>query len=113
MEKTLCAVELFFGGGTDFETPYNQAIDILRHQFNANGFVSGDIVMLTDGMCGVSDRWKEWFAEERRRLGFTSYGVLIGGEPWTEPLSELCEGKVCAAKDLVTGGGVRDVFRSI
>ena len=103
----------FSTAALNFETPFNVAIDILRAEFRATGHVSGDIVMLTDGMCGVSDRWKQRFAEERRRLRFTSYGVLVGGERQDEPLSELCEGKVCAVKDLVTGGEVRDVFRGL
>lgn len=67
--------------------------------------VPGDIVMLTDRMCGVSDRWKKWFAEERRLHELRS--------AWTEPLSELCKGKVCAVQDLVTGSDVRNVFRAI
>lgn len=113
-DRIIEAAELFFNGGTDFETPFNVAIEHLQAQHRAKGYVEGDIVMVTDGLCNVSPRWDAWYREEQARLKFATYGVLIGGmHKQAEPLYGLCDGKVCTVQDLVSGGDVRDVFRGV
>lgn len=111
-ERIIEAAELFFNGGTDFETPFNVAIEQLQAEHRAKGMIEGDVIMVTDGECRVSDQWLSWYREEQARLKFASYGVLIGHSHFTT-LGDLTDGKVCTVADLVTGGDVRAVFRGV
>src|SRR5690606_2694629 len=49
--------EHFFAGGTDFESPLGQAAELLEAEFNDAGRARGDIVLITDGYCAVSEAW--------------------------------------------------------
>lgn len=113
IERVLEAAEIFFGGGTDFETPLGQALGLLQDEFRAKGAVDGDIVFCTDGMCGVSPQFMESFKEEQLRLDFAVWGVNIGGSKTDQPLNQICDGRVATIKDLLSGGDVREVFRAI
>lgn len=107
--------ETFFGGGTDFMTPLSQALDKLRDQHERFGGVKGDIVFCTDGICGVSEDWLKEFKAEQERLGFRVWGILLGYSPArdTEPLKTICDGRVFLLSDLLSGDGMRGVFRDV
>lgn len=98
---------------TDFMTPLAKAIDKLDEQFRKNGAVKGDIVFATDGQCGVPQSFLDKLAEEKERMGFRVFGIAIGGEPSSEPLNTICDGRVFKIKDMITGGDIRDIFGSI
>lgn len=109
--------EVFFGGGTDFVTPLSKALSILQAQAKEKGRVEGDIVFVTDGMCGVSPEWLEEFKEEQAKLGFRVWGILIDeystGENVSEPLQSICDGRVFTIADLTSGNEMRDIFRNV
>lgn len=107
--------ETFFNSGTDFVTPLSAALDKLRVEFEEFGAVKGDIVFCTDGICGVPDSWLKEFKEEQARLGFRTWGVLLGYAPHkaTEPLNTICDGRVFTLQDLLGGDGIRDIFRGV
>lgn len=71
-DDVLAAAEHFFGGGTDFETPLNEALRLLT-----NGFESADVVIITDGECGVSDEFAKRFTEEKLKNRLTVTGILL------------------------------------
>ena len=62
----------FFGGGTDFESPLNEALRLLT-----NGFESADVVIITDGECEVSDEFAKRFTEEKLKNRLTVTGIRL------------------------------------
>lgn len=113
LEGVIDYAEFFFGGGTDFMTPLSRALDILKEEHQAKGAVKGDIVFITDGMCGVHDGWLEEFKKEQERLGFKVYGVIIGGHVDSEPLKTICDGRVFTIQNLLRGDDIREIFRNV
>lgn len=113
IERILDAAEIFFRGGTDFMGPINRGVEYLRKEHAERGFVTGDIVMVSDGLAGVTEQWKGWFEEEKDRLKFALWGILIGMPKDTEPIYTLADHKCCDVRDLATGGDVRQLFRGV
>ena len=52
-DRALDVAEYFPGGGTDFETPLDAALETLA----AARYRRGDVVLITDGECRVSPEW--------------------------------------------------------
>lgn len=113
IERILDAAEIHFSGGTDFMTPINRAIEHLHREYAEKAFVTADCVMVTDGICGVTEQWKAWFEEEKQRLKFAFWGILIGMPRDTEPVYTLADHKTCGVRDLVSGEDTRQLFRGI
>ena len=71
-DDVLAAAEHFFGGGTNFETPLNEALKLL-----CDGFESADVVIITDGECEVGDEFAKRFTEEKLKNRLTVTGILL------------------------------------
>lgn len=112
-EDVLDWAEVFFNGGTDFMTPLSKALEILQEEFQEKGAVSGDILFITDGACGVPEEWLQLFKEEQKRIGFRVFGCVIGGSRMSEPLRTICDGRVLTVADLKSGNDMRDIFREL
>lgn len=119
-DKVIDFAEFFFGGGTDFMSPLNHAIEILKRENAEFGALRSDIIFATDGWCGVTDEFKKEWAELRRKLEFKMYGILIDNPEGVhdmqihpEPLKELSENRVATIKSIVTGNDAKDVFRGV
>ncbi len=65
--------EYFPGGGTDFEDPLNKALEYLQE----SRFKRGDVIFVTDGECDVTDEWLKAFLQEKFKLNFQVFSVLI------------------------------------
>jgi len=108
----------FHASGTDFVTPLSAALDVLREQYDRFKAVDGDIVFITDGYAGVSNQWLKEFTDEKQRLGFTVFGILIdvgswsaGGEP-QEPLTSICD-HIYQISDFASSGDIKSMFGQI
>jgi uncharacterized protein with von Willebrand factor type A (vWA) domain len=112
-EAVLDYAETTLNGGTNFETPFGVALDILTDQHNTDGSVNGDIVFLTDGECGMSQDAINSFKSEQIRLGFEVFGVAIQTNPKGEPMNTLCDGKVISLKQLTDVNDMRPLFSEI
>ncbi|TAK07883.1 VWA domain-containing protein, partial [bacterium] len=77
MEKVMDLAEYFPGGGTDFQKPLDAALDCLKK----SRYKKGDIVFITDGECQVTPEWAERFRDEKEKLGFSLYSILIDVGP--------------------------------
>lgn len=77
LEQVFALAEYFPGGGTDFQKPLDAARACLR----ADRRRRGDIVFITDGECHVTPEWLRGFQEEKTRLGFGVFSVLIDVGP--------------------------------
>lgn len=78
LQIALAFCEEFFNGGTDFQTPLDVAMDILEAEFNDAGKAKGDLVLITDGECGVTPDWMTAYKERKERLDFRTYGISVG-----------------------------------
>lgn len=89
MEDKLRAAETFLGGGTDFQTPMDQALLLME----MGGFENADIVFITDGECELPDAYVEQLRTEQAARRFTVTGVLLDkGEPGMEfSLTPFCQ----------------------
>ena len=83
------AAEVFLSGGTDFVTPMEEAIRLMRE----DDFDTADIVFLTDGLCALPDSYLEKLREDQRQLRFSITGILLDtGDPaMTFSLAPFCQ----------------------
>lgn len=107
--------ETFLGGGTSYETPLGAAADLLGREHDRTGRAHGDIVMITDDECAVTDAWLRDWRTARRRLGFRVFGVAVGaphaaGED--SVLDRLCD-NLRAVGDLTDVRAAAGLFRLI
>jgi uncharacterized protein with von Willebrand factor type A (vWA) domain len=97
--------EYFPGGGTDFQKPLDAALECLKK----SKYKKGDIVFITDGECQVTPAWAETFRQEKDRLGFSLYSVLIDVGPSSLGTLKEFSDRITTVKQL-TGDEAQDIF---
>jgi uncharacterized protein with von Willebrand factor type A (vWA) domain len=105
--EVLDFAEAGYHGGTDFELPISRAIEVLESQFNDEGSQKGDLVMITDGECAVSQEWLDRFHNSKDELAFRMYSCLIGMNSTT--LQQMSD-DIYHITDFAQGGDVKDIF---
>jgi uncharacterized protein with von Willebrand factor type A (vWA) domain len=97
--------EYFPGGGTDFQKPLDAALECLQQ----SRFKKGDIVFITDGECQVSPEWAEQFRNQKEKLGFSLFSILIDvGSSSLGTLKEFSD-RISTIKQL-TGDEAKEIF---
>lgn len=102
--------EFFFGGGTDFERPLDLAAKVID-----DDHPKADIVMISDGICDVSDGWLKEFIEWRDEKEVTVFSVII--DPYShhsgswkshyeDTLKKFSNGMTIRAADIQEEGGM-------
>lgn len=87
VEDMMEAAEHFFCGGTDFETPLNEAVRLINE-----GFENADITMITDGECNISDKFCDEFKQKLLSSNATMTGILLDKqEPCGKVLEQFCD----------------------
>jgi uncharacterized protein with von Willebrand factor type A (vWA) domain len=94
-------------GGTDFELPINRGVKVLETQFNGEGSQKGDLVMITDGECYVSEEWLDRFKNAKDFLAFRLYSCLIGANSTT--LATISD-DIYHITDFARGSDVQEMF---
>ncbi|MGW0845862.1 VWA domain-containing protein [Streptomyces sp. NPDC002787] len=115
IERTLDFAETFLGGGTSYQRPLSEAAELLEEEFNDASRTRGDIVMLTDDDCGVTEEWTRRWNEAKHRLGFRVFGVAVGAPRVAEAdsvLDALCD-NLRSVEDLTDVHAAADLFRTI
>ncbi|MDP9615838.1 VWA domain-containing protein [Streptomyces demainii] len=115
IDRTLDFAETFLGGGTSFQTPLTAAGELLREEFNDTSRMRGDIVMITDGECDVTEEWMRDRNDAKRLLGFRVFGVAIGAPRAAgagSVLEALCD-NLRSIEDLTDVHAAADLFRVI
>lgn len=115
IDRVLDFAETFLGGGTSYQTPLTAAGDILKEEFNDTARARGDIVMLTDDECGVTEEWMRGWNATKHLLGFRVFGVAIGAPPAAEAgsvLDALCD-NLRSVEDFTDVHAAADLFRVI
>ncbi|MEU6676186.1 VWA domain-containing protein [Streptomyces sp. NPDC046925] len=107
--------ETFLGGGTSYQRPLSAAAELLKEEFNDTARMRGDIVMLTDDECDVTEEWTRGWNEAKRLLGFRVFGVAIGAPDAAgtgSALEALCD-NLRSVEDLTDVHAAADLFRVI
>ncbi|MFI1753754.1 vWA domain-containing protein [Streptomyces sp. NPDC020571] len=115
LARTLDFAETFLGGGTSYQRPLSAAGELLEEEFNDAARTRGDIVMLTDDDCGVTEAWMRDWNEAKRRLGFRVFGVGIGAPRVAAAgsvLAALCD-NLRSVEDFTDVHAAADLFRVI
>lgn len=97
--------DYFPGGGTDFERPLDAAVECLAD----SRFRKGDVVLVTDGECRVGEEWRERFLDEKKRLDFSLYAILIDVGGSTAETVDALSDRTSRVSDL-TAEAVKDLF---
>ncbi|MGW6454486.1 VWA domain-containing protein [Streptomyces sp. NPDC055078] len=113
--RTLDFAETFLGGGTSYQTPLTAAAELLEEELNDTARARGDIVMITDDECGVTEEWMRGWNDAKHLLGFRVFGVAIGVPSAAEAgsaLDALCD-NLRHIEDLTDVHAAADLFRVI
>jgi uncharacterized protein with von Willebrand factor type A (vWA) domain len=101
--------EFFWGSGTDFETPLDAAAELLEAEHDQDGKTRGDVVLITDGACDVSEGWTRTWNDRKHRLGFRLFGIAIGTSPG--PVLTALSDNLRTISDLTAPAETADIFR--
>lgn len=115
LTRVLDFAETFLGGGTSYQRPLSAAGELLEEEFNDAARTRGDIVMLTDDDCGVTEAWMRDWNQAKRRLGFRVFGVGIGAPRVAAAgsvLAALCD-NLRSVEDFTDVHAAADLFRVI
>ncbi len=74
-----------FGGGTDFITPLEKSMDIIE---SIEDYNKADILMITDGLCQISNDCKARIGEKRKTLDFNIYTVICSSDVIKDDFSD-------------------------
>jgi len=92
--KVLDIAEFFDNGGTDFQSPLEEALELIKQ----SKFSKADIVFITDGECSLSTEFKNKFNRIKEEKDFSCMGVLVdtgsggyGGRSSDASLKEFCD----------------------
>lgn len=118
LDNILEAAEWFAGGGTDFFTPLNKALEILDSEFQSIGGIKSDVVFVTDGECGIDPTFAEHYRDEMERMQAITWGIKVnesGGSSYGysgySSLEDVCGGGVATIQDFLSGNEIRHIFR--
>jgi uncharacterized protein with von Willebrand factor type A (vWA) domain len=103
--------EFFWNGGTCFEEPLGVAVELLAAEYNADGRMRGDIMLISDGVCGVTEEWMRAWNERKAVLGFRVFGIAIGRQPGD--VMDALSDNVRTIEDLASPAGAADIFRVV
>ncbi|GHE50077.1 vWA domain-containing protein [Streptomyces capitiformicae] len=115
LDRVLDFAETFLGGGTSYQRPLSAAGELLAEEFDDAARRRGDIVMLTDDDCGVTEEWMRGWNQAKHRLGFRVFGVAVGAPRVAESdsvLDALCD-NLRSIEDLTDVHAAADLFRVI
>jgi uncharacterized protein with von Willebrand factor type A (vWA) domain len=113
--RVLDFAETFLGGGTSYQRPLTAAGELLAEEFAGTARARGDIVMLTDDDCGVTEEWMRGWNDLKHRLGFRVFGVAVGTPRVAgadSVLDALCD-NLRSVEDLTDVHVAADLFRVI
>ncbi|MFD6434934.1 VWA domain-containing protein [Streptomyces venezuelae] len=115
VDRVLDFAETFLGGGTSYQRPLSAALEVLAEEFDDTARARGDIVMLTDDECDVTEEWMRGWNDAKHRLGFRVFGLAVGAPPAAEAgsvLDALCD-NLRVVEDFTDVHAAADLFRVI
>ncbi|MGA9722080.1 MAG: VWA domain-containing protein [Candidatus Binatus sp.] len=105
LNKVVEMAEYFPGGGTDFESPIDAAVELLGEK----KLKRGDIVIITDGESQVSPDWLARLRGRKDELDFSIFAVLVDvGSAETSSLAQFAD-RITSVKR-ISDEHARDIF---
>lgn len=98
--ELLDAMDYFSDGGTDFEKPLNQAMNIIKSD---GAFKGADIVFITDGCAKISHEFKDKFNEVKTQLEVTLITLIADKRTKLSELMREISDKVFDLDDCIAG----------
>lgn len=74
-----------FDGGTNFETPLQRAIEIIKGE---KDYTKADILMISDGDCSITPKFSKYLNKEKSELDLMIYSVLCAGAKKKDSFSD-------------------------
>ena len=111
-QKIIDCAERFHNGGTSFEAPLNEALELIKD----STFKNADIVFVTDGDCYVSDNFSRKFKQIKEDKDFRTLGVLVNmgrGHVSDNSLKEFCDSITLVSDIADLNDGNSEVNKSI
>ena len=111
-QKIIDCAERFHNGGTSFEAPLNEALELIKD----STFKNADIVFITDGDCYVSDNFSRKFKQIKEDKDFKTLGVLVNmghGHVSDSSLKEFCDSITLVSDIADLNDGNSEVNKSI
>lgn len=111
-QKIIDCAERFHNGGTDFESPLNKALELIKD----STFKNADIIFITDGDCYVSDNFSRKFKQIKEDKDFRTLGVLVNmgcGHVSDSSLKEFCDSITLVSDIADLNDGNSEVNKSI
>lgn len=111
-QKIIDCAERFHNGGTSFEAPLNEALELIKD----STFKNADIVFITDGDCYVSDNFSRKFKQIKEDKDFRTLGVLVNmgcGHVSDSSLKEFCDNITLVSDIADLNDGNSEVNKSI
>lgn len=111
-QKIIDCAERFHNGGTDFEAPLNEALELIKD----STFKNADIIFITDGDCYVSDNFSRKFKQIKEDKDFRTLGVLVNmghGHVSDSSLKEFCDSITLVSDIADLNDGNSEVNKSI
>lgn len=105
----MAAAETFLSGGTNFETPMDEALRLMQEEC----FENADVVFITDGECALSKTYLKQLQQEQAARRFTITGILLdqGQDGMEFSLAEFCQ-NIYRTSELTGEEVVQAVIRS-
>ena len=85
-----------YGGGTDFMSPLEKALEALEQQCELK---EADVIFITDGEADVTESFSKKWRAVQQRLGFKVYTLLVGSYVNTKVLNRFSDQNI-HVKDL-------------
>ena len=111
-QKIIECAEKFHSGGTDFESPLEKALELIKD----STFKDADILFITDGDCYVSDKFSKKYKQIKEEKEFKTMGVLVDmgrGHCSDASLKEFCDSITLVSNVADLKDGNSDVNKSI
>ncbi|QES43614.1 hypothetical protein DEJ49_23845 [Streptomyces venezuelae] len=115
IDRVVDFAETFLGGGTSYQRPLSAALELLAEEYDDAARTRGDIVLLTDDECDVTEEWMRDWNDAKHRLGFRVFGLAVGAPPAAEAgsvLDALCD-NLRVVEDFTDVHAAADLFRVI
>lgn len=81
-----------FNGGTDFNTPFSRALEIINENKN---YKFADIFAITDGIFDINNELNNKLMSAKRNLDLKIYTVIFGGNGYNySSIEDYCDDKI-------------------
>lgn len=94
------------GGGTDFEQPLRKAVEMIQKE----GLRKADILLVTDGMCAISDAFLKELKSVKKALEVQIFTVLVNVGETTDATVKEFSDRIIPISDLTAEEAERKVI---